>query len=177
MFTYIFNLFIKIFKSEDIISITTIKEPMELFLKRMFDDHQSTTGLLYTDKGLFCATLEDTFRHEKVDRVTRIPAGRYKIELRKDSPMANRYQERFGTNGILWLKDVPNFKYVYIHVGNTDEDTEGCVLVGSEIQQSIKNGEITQKVLASTNTYRNLWILLAPEIEQEKEVYITIIDN
>lgn len=150
---------------------------MELFLKRTFDSHKSTTGLLYTDQGLFCGTLEDTFRHEKQDGITRIPAGRYKLALRKDSPMALRYQTRFGTNGMLWLQDVPGFKYVYIHIGNTDENTDGCILVGEEIQQIIKDGKISQQILSSTNIYRKLWGILAPKIEAEEDVYVTIIDN
>ena len=132
---------------------------------------------MYAKPGLFCATLEDTFRHEKKKKVTRIPAGRYRLDLRKGSPMATRYQDKFGTNGMLWLRDVPGFKFVYIHIGNTDQDSDGCILVGGEIQQKIKNGKIKQKVLSSTDTYLELWALVAPEIELEKEVWITILDN
>ena len=31
---------------------------------------------------------------------------------------------------MLELQDVPNFKYILIHAGNTDEQTAGCILVG-----------------------------------------------
>jgi len=31
---------------------------------------------------------------------------------------------------MLWLQNVPNFEYVYLHIGNVVENSEGCVLVG-----------------------------------------------
>ena len=30
--------------------------------------------------------------------------------------------------GMLWLQNVENFQWVYIHIGNDDDDTEGCPL-------------------------------------------------
>ena len=150
---------------------------MELILIRKHDSHKSTVGHLYIDGKLFCATLEDTFRHNKIKNETRIPAGHYKIELRKDSPKARRYQTNYGTNGMLWLKGVPDFEYIYIHIGNDEDDSSGCVLVGSIIQESIKAGKIDLKILDSTNTYKELWSMVAPEIENNQPVYINVIDN
>ncbi|MDH5561886.1 MAG: DUF5675 family protein [Deltaproteobacteria bacterium] len=150
---------------------------MELILKRVCDDHQSTSGYLYIDGTIFCATLEDGFRHEKIKGITRIPAGRYRLDLRKGSPMSLKYQSRYQTNGMLWLKDVPGFQFVYIHIGNTDEDSRGCILVGSLIQQNISKGSLSQKVLGSAMVYKDLWSTLAPLIEDGSEVFITILDN
>ena len=41
---------------------------------------------------------------------------------------------------MLELQDVPNFKYILIHTGNTDEHTAGCLLVG-ETQQDLDRGK------------------------------------
>ena len=149
---------------------------MRLTLIRQFDDKTSTTGHLYVNSGLFCVTLEDTFRHDKKAGVTRIPAGTYEIILRHDSPMANRYKDTHGTDGMLWLQNVPEFTYVYIHIGNYAENTEGCILVGDSIVQKISGGKISQKILNSTATYKSLWWKLKNTLEIEP-VYLTIIDN
>ena len=37
---------------------------------------------------------------------------------------------------MLHLQDVPNFTYILIHAGNTDEHTSGCLIVG-ESQQDL----------------------------------------
>ena len=150
---------------------------MELVLKRLSDDHKSTTGHLFVDGKLFCATIEDTFRHEKIDGKTRIPAGRYQINMRYGSPMALRYQASYQTNGMIWLRDVPGFKYVYIHIGNTDKESNGCILVGSLMQQEIKNGAIGQKVLNSRDTYKLLWGIISVKTQRGQDIFITIIDN
>jgi hypothetical protein len=41
---------------------------------------------------------------------------------------------------MLELQDVPNFTYILIHTGNTDEHTAGCLLVG-ETQQDLDKGK------------------------------------
>jgi hypothetical protein len=150
---------------------------MNLVLVRDKDNHETTVGKFYLEGKLFCATLEDTYRHDKVHGVTRIPAGRYKIELRKEGGMYQKYQTRCGTNGMLWLKNVPNYEYVYIHIGNDDEDTLGCILVGSIIEEKINDdGESTLRVLNSLETYKKLWAKINAELECGP-VYISIIDN
>tara|TARA_R110002167_G_scaffold331706_1_gene538384 strand:+ start:25122 stop:25568 length:447 start_codon:yes stop_codon:yes gene_type:complete len=93
-----------------------------------------TDGLLFVDDVFECYTLEDEERSQKVYGETRIPDGTYFIELRTEGGFHNRYLNKFPSNfhkGMLWIKDVPNFEYILIHIGNTDEDTAGCLLVGT----------------------------------------------
>jgi hypothetical protein len=77
-------------------------------------------------------TLEDPRRKHKVHGETRIPAGRYKLELRNEGGMTQRYARRFPDmhQGMIWLREVEFFEWVYIHIGNRASDTEGCILVG-----------------------------------------------
>lgn len=80
-------------------------------------------GVLHVDGVRFCYTLEDELRQEKIPGESAIPAGIYDITL-EDSP-------RFGPD-TLTLLNVPNFTHIRIHSGNTDEDTAGCIVVGSD---------------------------------------------
>jgi hypothetical protein len=50
----------------------------------------------------------------------------------------------------LWLQNVPNFTYIYFHVGNDDEDTEGCILVGGSCDSWETGGG---RVRYSTHAY------------------------
>lgn len=145
---------------------------MELDLLRYLHGPNHTTGLLMLQQEFFCYSLEDEFRRRKVAGETRIPPGRYRVTLRtEDTPMNRRYAERFGDehHGMLWLQGVPGFKYVYIHIGNDDDDTEGCILVGYQAYPD--------RVGLSTPAYLKLYRKLATKIMAGDEVYITVHDS
>ena len=145
---------------------------MELVLKRLLDDHETTGGSLYIDGVWYCQTVEDPHRHEKVPEKTRIAAGRYEIKLREVSPMAQRYEAVYETAGMLWLQDVPNFTYIYLHIGTDAEDSFGCILVGEILHISATG----IKLVNSTSVYKKLHGLVTDALS-EGSVFITILDN
>ena len=57
---------------------------------------------------------------------------------------------------------MPGFEGIRIHSGNTSKDTEGCILVGQNLEKG--------KVLMSRITLERLMKL----IENEKRVFLTI---
>ena len=151
---------------------------MKLQVLRFSSESDSTNGLLFdvTEGVKFLAyTLEDEKRDEKVMSETRIPAGTYEVKLRTEGGHHNKYASRYGSmhKGMLWLQDVPNFKWILIHCGNTDEHTAGCLLVGDsqENNQIKENGFIG----SSSNAYKRIYPSIAEAVENEK-VTIEYID-
>ena len=147
---------------------------MDLKQKRFSGGDESTLGLIFVEERFFCYSLEDQFNEPKVPGETRIPAGRYQIILRTEGGMFGRYAARFPWHrGMLWLQDVPDFKFIYIHVGNKDDDSEGCILIGDgQIQNVTERGQVTSSVAA----YRRLYEVITEALLSE-EVWITIYEE
>jgi len=106
---------------------------MELTLNTKTKLPLKTIGELLVNGKKFCDTLEDRERlvwsllpfkqllGTKIFGTTAIPAGRYEVVV--------TYSDRFKRRLPLLL-NVPQFDSVRIHGGNTEADTEGCVLIG-----------------------------------------------
>jgi len=148
---------------------------MELLLNRLGGDGETTIGALYINQGvagyLFCFTIEDERRFSKVPGETRIPAGRYKIDLNRLGGMNARYSRYPWHKGMLELQDVPRFEFIYIHPGNDDDDTEGCILPNYKADAENMRGE------NSFECYKDLYLLVIAAMKDEEDVYITITDE
>lgn len=102
---------------------------MQIQVNRAASVGGATVGKLLIDGVFVCRTLEDEVRERpgvpveawKIKGVTAIPSGAYRVAL-QDSP-------RFGPD-TLTILDVPGFSSIRMHAGNTQEDTEGCLLLG-----------------------------------------------
>jgi hypothetical protein len=124
---------------------------MNIGLCRFADLDESTIGALYIDDRFCCFTLEDQAQPIKIAAETRIPRGVYPIKLRTEGQLHAKYAGKFPEHrGMLWLQGVPEFEWVYIHVGNTDDHTAGCVLVGDTAFADGRLGE-------SQAAYRRLY--------------------
>lgn len=150
---------------------------MEYVLQRFSSAKESTLGTIHLVRGAAltfrCFSLEDQYNSPKIPKETRIPPGKYEINLRNEGGMTARYAERFDFHkGMLWLQNVPGFEFVYIHIGNDDDDTEGCILVGDGAQSNIlDDGMVTSSVNAYKRLYREITQAL-----QDEQVFITIQD-
>lgn len=95
---------------------------MRLTVQRVKAQLTCTVGKLFIDgqdSGLF--TLEPAVRDHKIPGTTAIPPGLY--------PVVIDFSPHFGRD-LPHILNVPDFVGVRIHPGNTDVDTEGCILVG-----------------------------------------------
>ena len=140
---------------------------MKLEVLRYKSDDNHTLGAMFEVKEdgsreFMCYTLEDEHREEKVRSETRIPAGEYEIKLRTVGGFHSKYSRRFRDihKGMLWLQDVPNFKWILIHCGNTDQDTAGCLLVGQTQQDNF--------IGRSTQAYLDIYPRIAEAVKSNK---------
>ena len=153
---------------------------MKLEVLRFSSQVDSTSGLLFevTDikRHFLCYTLEDERRALKVKGETRVPAGTYKIELRNEGGFHQKYTKKYPGihRGMLHVTDVPNFEYILIHTGNTDEHTAGCLIVGDAQENNLllPDGFVGKSV----NAYKRIYPSIAKAISQGEEVTITYID-
>ena len=132
---------------------------MKLVLTRHARRADYTIGRLEDENGMkICDTLEPTWRNYKggemkIPKKSAIPEGSYRMVVTK----SRRFQKYLPL-----LVGVPGFEGVRIHAGNTSRDTEGCILVGQNLQVG--------KLLWSRITLEKLMKL----IENEKEIFLTI---
>lgn len=102
---------------------------MLIELRRDLFNARQTIGKLFIDGRFECYTLEDCMREVagspvsvwKVPHETAIPRGSYQVI----TSMSNRFGKVMPL-----LIGVPGFDGVRIHAGNTEADTEGCILLG-----------------------------------------------
>ena len=114
---------------------------MKLDVVRTQFGADATNSLLFIDGVFECYGLEDEIRDVKVYAESAIPLGEYEIKFRTvggfHTRTKSRYDSKYGEGwhlGMLELQDVPNFEFILVHSGNTDESTAGCYLVGNTQQ-------------------------------------------
>jgi len=153
---------------------------MNLEVLRTSSSKDSTLGMLYdvtdpSSRRFMCFTLEDEHRDNKVMHETRIPSGTYNITLRKFGGFHNRYKDIFRDVhvGMLWLRSVPGFTNILIHCGNTDDDTSGCLLLGSTQTSNVDGDGF---VGSSRHAYRKVYSEVSERILDKEEVKITYVD-
>ena len=150
---------------------------MELRLERKYKKERYTIGNLYVDGVWFCNTIEDRDRglrqdmplaankRLKVKNETAIPTGRYRVTLGVKSPkMSQRPAYDFCNGYVPRLVNVPAFDGILIHIGNTEKDSAGCIIVGEN--------KVKGNVINSTETFRRLYDVLK---KTNDLIYITIV--
>jgi len=153
-------------------------------LLRVSTGSKSTIGVLYDvmfrnavaqkQKNMLSFTLEDTHRNIKVYGQTRIPTGVYPLRLREYGSFHDKYKEKFDWHeGMIEICDVPDFSDVLIHIGNDDDDTEGCLLVANTASQNLtESGFVGQ----STDAYKRVYLNILKALKTGEDVRLKIVD-
>ena len=157
---------------------------MNFILQRYSDNRDSTLGLLFEKKSdnqgpklvFQNYVLEDEFREVKQSGETRIPAGFYELKIMEyETPLTKKYQAKYP-----WFKkhievtNIKNFKGVYCHIGNTDEDTDGCLLFGDNADNNrIGPGSVSN----STASFKRWYEVVYEHLESGKKAFIEVRDE
>ena len=162
------------------VKLKKLKE-MKYEVLRISSGKDSTSGMLFevdnNTRTFLAYTLEDEQRDVKVWGETRIPAGTYKLKLRKEGGFHTRYLAKYGDTfhkGMIWVQDVPGFEWILWHTGNTDEHTAGCLILGNTQTNNriAKDGFIG----SSVDAYKFVYPRVAAAIDAGLDVEVTYID-
>lgn len=142
------------------------------------------------DGKKLCCGVEDEVRTVKLFGEMCIPAGRYPLGLRNSPRFSHEYYTRDGVTLItaaayklltvktgykehdtIWVQNIPGFQYVLFHWGNTDDDTDGCYIVGRSHAWIGKQ----RGVETSRATYITLYAKIAAQIRAGNK-YITYLN-
>lgn len=154
---------------------------MELIVDRKWKNQSYTISNLIINNKVFCQVLEDTDRglddsmsltkikELKKPSITAIPKGTYKITLDVVSPRfcTKVFYKQVCDGKLPRLLNVKGFDGILIHAGNTDKDTDGCLLVGMNLEKG--------KVLKSQETFKELYKLLKDKHDKGEEITIKIL--
>jgi hypothetical protein len=154
---------------------------MEIFSKRLTHTDKSSLAVLsfHDFSTPFGCIIEDPPRLVKVSGKTRIPAGRYRLGIRKeDTPLTLKHRESKYYKG--WFEyhievlDVPDFAGIYFHMVNNHKHTDGCQ--GGSRHIHVDDGQWVAS--NSTEMIKEFYEIVYPILEDGKEeVWYTIIDE
>lgn len=132
---------------------------MRLRVERDTFTEQSTTGKLFVNDVFECYVLEDKARPQgvKIPGETCIPEGDYKVIL-VQSPKRGYI--------VPLLVDVKGWTGIELHIGNSNADTLGCLLVGKE--------RTADYIMHSTDAFNALMVKLNAAAYREEEIRIAI---
>ena len=135
---------------------------MDIIVRRFEYGDKYTIGRLFIGCVYQCYTLEDKVREgPKIMHKTAIPAGRYRVII--------DHSTRFDKD-LPHILDVPEFEGIRIHSGNTDEDTSGCILVGTTWTKGDFIGN-------SRLAFNQLFPQIKEAIASGEKVFIEVIDK
>lgn len=94
---------------------------MNVTLKRISSDPFRTFGVILIEGTPSYLTLERPWKKNKIN-ISCIPEGKYKCVFYNSPSKGPSYL----------VKDVKNRSNILIHIGNLADETQGCILIGSE---------------------------------------------
>ncbi|EEP0874401.1 hypothetical protein HA006_000990 [Campylobacter jejuni] len=132
---------------------------MKITINRRYTGKTCVIGkfkVLDDDKILFeCFSLEEDKEGLESGKDLRIPEGNYNLKRHSPSRFENTLRsitkKDDDTMINVYNDDVPSSRAILIHWGNTDKDTQGCILLG--LTKDNNNESVGQSRLACKEFY------------------------
>lgn len=130
---------------------------LSMLIDRYYSGKTQTLGKLYVLEDGYrtrfqCDTLELPWKNNNT-QVSCIPLGEYVV--------VKKWSQKFGNH--LHILDVPGRTWILIHAGNYHTDILGCVLVGSDLKDLNKDGELD--VINSRITLNKILNILPSQVK------------
>lgn len=149
-------------------------------------DADSTRSKFYFNGEFKGYGIEDEYREVKVHGETRIPNGSYEVGFRYSPKFSHQYyrdsegnllhykkrntkelEKKYSVaHELIWVKDVPGFEFILWHWGNTDDNTDGCYLVG--VEPTILGGQ--KAVSDSRKKYMEIYPIVWSAFHKENKI-------
>ena len=119
-----------------------------------------------------CDAIEDTVRdmnhngvldnmEQKIYGRTAIPCGRYYVTFRKTGLLIGN---KAKGHSIPYVHDVPHFSHIRIHNGESQENSEGCIILGyNKIKGKVTDSEDVCLSFYQRMKYRPFWLNIVDE--------------
>lgn len=139
---------------------------MEILIKRIYNCEDYCISHVYIDGSYICDAIEDTDRgldnsmseleilKKKIKDKTAIPTGEYNILMNVISPKFSKkeYYKKLCNGKVPRFESVKGFMGVLFHIGNTEKDSSGCIILG---QNKVK-GKVINSRMCFENFYNKL---------------------
>ena len=129
-------------------------------LIRLEESLRGTIGILKLNKEVFCFTMEPP-DHENERNISSIPTGQYICKPWNSTNYGKTWMvaDVYRRNGILF------------HPGNYVGNTQGCILLGSEVGKLLGD----RAILNSGKTFKEFMIMTEGErLKDESDFHLTI---
>lgn len=143
-------------------------------MSRIYNNVHYCISHLFDEKtgDYICDAIEDTVRdanhngifdnaEEKVFGETAIPCGRYYVTFRKTSlPIGALAKD----GAIPYIHNVPHFTHIRIHNGETEENSQGCIILGLNKEKGrVLDSESVCLAFYRRMRYRPFWLEISDD--------------
>lgn len=128
----------------------------------------STIGSLFLNGNFICFTLEDVCRPDgvKIKGETAIPKGDYDLIINHSNRFNRLMPLIYNCPDLSVINYSQKWTGIRIHPGNSNADTDGCILVGKEKK--------TDWVSGSNDAYNELFAILEPLCSNGNSIKLNI---
>lgn len=164
-----------------------------LSLGRFVFKNDWTIGRFYLEGVMIGFSVEDEIRKVKVKGETAIPYGTYDLGFRQSPKFSSTFLysdtakklidakdkvkfpniKDWRNHDLVWIMNVPNFEFVLWHWGNTDDDTDGCLITGKSL--GVFNGQ--EGVASSRDFYKKYYPIVYEEVRNGSKKILIFDDS